>query len=141
MSLYALDSDILSLFEQGHPTVTARCAAFSRTELSVTVISIEEILSGWYTLLRKAKSRQQLARAYYRLGESVHFLGSLAILPFSEPAIDRFDQLEALRLGIRAPDLRIAATALEHNATLVTRNTRDFHVIPDLRIEDWSKPS
>ncbi len=32
------------------------------------------------------------------------------------------------------PDLLLAATALEHNLTLVTRNTRDFTSIPDLKL-------
>ncbi len=34
------------------------------------------------------------------------------------------------------PDLFLAATALEHNLTLVTRNTRDFTSIPDLKLLD-----
>lgn len=34
----------------------------------------------------------------------------------------------------RAMDLMIAATALAHDLTLVTRNTRDFHDIPGLRL-------
>jgi tRNA(fMet)-specific endonuclease VapC len=140
MNLYALDSDILSLFERGDPTVKARCASVLRSNLCVTVISVEEILSGWYTLLRKAKARPQLARAYYRLAESVQFLGGLAILPFSEPAIERFEQLKSQRLGIRAPDLRIAAIALESQAIVVTRNLRDFRLVPGLACEDWSQP-
>ena len=32
------------------------------------------------------------------------------------------------------PDLFVAATALEHNLTLITRNTRDFTTIPDLKL-------
>ncbi len=44
-----------------------------------------------------------------------------------------------LRQGVSyaSIDLLIAATALVHDLTLVTHNTKDFARIPDLRIEDW----
>ena len=35
-------------------------------------------------------------------------------------------------------DLQIAATALELEATLVTRNTQDFIDIENLRLENWA---
>jgi tRNA(fMet)-specific endonuclease VapC len=140
MTIYALDSDTISLFHAGHPAVTMRCLAVPRQSLAVTVISVEEVLSGWYKLLRQAKRRDQVARAYFRLAQSVQFLGGLQILPYSEPAIDRFELLKTLKLGVRAPDLRIAATALEHGAIVVTRNLRDFCVVPGLAVEDWSQP-
>jgi tRNA(fMet)-specific endonuclease VapC len=38
----------------------------------------------------------------------------------------------------RTLDLRIAATALVHDLTLVTRNTQDFARVPGLKTEDWS---
>jgi predicted nucleic acid-binding protein len=34
-------------------------------------------------------------------------------------------------------DLKIAAIALVHNATLLSGNLRDFQQIPDLHVEDW----
>jgi predicted nucleic acid-binding protein len=35
-------------------------------------------------------------------------------------------------------DLRIASVALVSNATLLTRNLRDFRHVPDLAVEDWT---
>lgn len=57
---------------------------------------------------------------------------------FPVPAILRFDNLLAMKLGVCATDLRIAAVVLENGAALVTRNLRDFRRVPGLTIEDWS---
>ncbi len=38
--------------------------------------------------------------------------------------------------SIKVPDAIIAATALNHNLTLITRNVSDFKDIPDLLIEN-----
>jgi tRNA(fMet)-specific endonuclease VapC len=53
-------------------------------------------------------------------------------------AAERFHALWIMRLRIGTMDLKIAATALANDATLLTRNTSDFGRIPGLRIEDWS---
>jgi tRNA(fMet)-specific endonuclease VapC len=140
MSRYVLDTDILSLLQDGEPHVCARCAAVPPDWLTISVISVEEILASWFTSLRKAKTRPKLALAYRRLAESARFLGSLQILPFPESAIERFEQFKSLKLGVKSPDLRIGAIAVEHGATVVTRNVRDFQRIPGLSVEDWSKP-
>ena len=34
-------------------------------------------------------------------------------------------------------DLKIASIVLVHNATLLTRNFKDFRPIPGLKAEDW----
>lgn len=37
-------------------------------------------------------------------------------------------------------DVLIGCTALVHNLTLVTRNTRDFVAMPGILLEDWTAP-
>lgn len=138
MTLYILDTDTLSLLQHGHPKVSQECAARHPSDLAITVISVEEQLSGWYTLLRKARRPEDLARAYQRLVDTVRTMARLTILPFTIPAIARYQQLIRLRLKVGRMDLRIAASVLEHGGTLVTRNTRDFGRVPGLVIEDWS---
>jgi tRNA(fMet)-specific endonuclease VapC len=140
MSLFALDSDTVSLLEKGHATVLARIASHPASEISVPVIVVEEALSGWYTMIRQAKTPRQLALGYDELASAVSVLAGIRILRYTESAVARFHVLSKSKLNVRANDLRIAAIALEHNATVVTRNVRDFIVVPGLTVEDWTRP-
>lgn len=139
MSLYVLDTDILTLFQAGHPAVLAHVQACSPEQLATTIISIEEELRGWYTKLRRAKKPNQIARAYQHLTDTVRFFSNLQLLSFTEPAIARYDELRKSHGNIGKNDLRIAAIILEESAVLVTRNVRDFQEIPGLKVEDWSR--
>lgn len=138
MTMVILDTDTLVLFQEGHDEVCRRVLAHGMEALAVTVITVEEQLSGWYTLLRRAKDSQRISRAYQRLADSVMFLGQFRILSFTEEANARFEALKARKLGVRSMDLRIAAIAIEFGGTLVTRNTRDFHQVTELSVENWA---
>jgi tRNA(fMet)-specific endonuclease VapC len=139
MSLFVLDTDILTLFEREHATVVARIADHSHAEIAISVVTVEEQLSGWYAQLRQAKGPERLAWAYRRLAATIRFLRHVKILDFGEAAIQRYDELKRRRLKVRKMDLQIAATALQHGATVVTRNVRDFKCVPGLTVEDWAK--
>src|SRR4029077_3585905 len=123
---HVLDTDIITLYQHGHPRVVQRILAHPMAQLAIAVISVEEELTGWYTKLRQARKRDQLARAYQRLSEAVPFFARFQILSFTEPAIVRYERLRAAHRRIGKNDLRIAAIALEQGATVVTRNSRDF---------------
>ncbi len=138
MSLYVLDTDVLSLFQHGHPALCARIASHAETDLAISVITVQEQLDGWHTRLNRANRPDELARIYQRLADTVRFLSRLQILSFTEPAIHRFDALKALKRNVKKMDLRIAAIVLEHGATLITRNLQDFKRVPNLVVEDWS---
>jgi tRNA(fMet)-specific endonuclease VapC len=132
-----LDTDILSLLQRGDPDVATAFGGFPPGSIAVTVITVEEQLTGWYTLIRRVHGHDQLALAYRSLAENVVSLTGFPILSFEEPAIVRSEAQVALRLGVRKPDLRIAAITLEQGAILVTRNVRDFRRVPGLTVENW----
>jgi tRNA(fMet)-specific endonuclease VapC len=138
MSLYVLGTDILTLLRGGDPAVRRRAAEHDPAEVAITVISVEEQLTGWYTALWRAKRREGLARAYEEPATTTKALAGLPILSFPEPAILRYEQLDALRLNVGKMDLRIAAIVLEHGGIIVTRNVRDFQRVPNLTVENWA---
>jgi hypothetical protein len=75
MTEYALDTDTATLLLRGHAQVCARGAAVKAEQLSVTIITVEEILTGWYSQIRRAKNDEQVLRAYASLQQGVEFLG------------------------------------------------------------------
>src|SRR5262245_29917007 len=136
MSLYILDTDMLTLYEKNHPVVIARVSAHPPAERAITVLTVEEQLSGWYTRIRQAKRPDQLAEAYRRLAKTIRFFARLQIIDYDEPTIARYERLRKQNVKIGRNDLRIAAAVLEQDAVLVTRNVRDFRQVPGLSIED-----
>jgi tRNA(fMet)-specific endonuclease VapC len=80
MSLYVLDTDMLTLYRRGHEAVMRHALTHPPEDLAITVITVEEQLSGWYTLLRRVKASADLTRVYNRLVETVMFLSSTHIL-------------------------------------------------------------
>jgi predicted nucleic acid-binding protein len=60
-------------------------------------------------------------------------LAGITDYPLSDAVVDRSIELRRSR-KMPLPDAIIAATALENDIPLVTRNTKDFRHIPDLEI-------
>jgi tRNA(fMet)-specific endonuclease VapC len=60
------------------------------------------------------------------------------VLEFDSRAAAEFERLQRLRLRIGTMDLKIAAVALTHDATVLTKNFKDFSRVPGLRVEDWT---
>jgi tRNA(fMet)-specific endonuclease VapC len=79
-----------------------------------------------------------LARAYQGLTDVVDMAKTVRVLPFSHAAVDRYLELRRTLRRLGKQDLAIAAIALEHDATVVTRNRQDFDQVPNLLVEDWS---
>jgi tRNA(fMet)-specific endonuclease VapC len=99
MSLYVLDTGILSLYQSGDPSVASHVFRHSSDELAVTIISVEEQVRAWFTLRQRAQSQGQMAYAYERFTRSVKSLSTMMILSFTEAAIDQFERLRKLKSG------------------------------------------
>ena len=71
----------------------------------------------------------------------MRLLADARVLPFDERAAERYGHIRAVleRDGTRLadPDLRIAATALAHEASLVTGNTKHFERVEGLTVHNW----
>lgn len=139
MSLYVLDTDILTLLQTGHATVHGHVNLQAPKSVAITIVSVEEQLSGWYSMLRQSKQDDKLAWAYEQFAINVRSLSGREILDYDLRCIHRYQALQKLKLNVRKGDLRIAAVVLEHSALLVTRNARDFKQVPGLTFVDWSQ--
>jgi hypothetical protein len=63
MISHLLDTDMLTLFQHGHPKVSARCALAPPGSLAIAIISVEEQFLGGYTRARQAKRDDEIASA------------------------------------------------------------------------------
>lgn len=88
----------------------------------LSAVTIGEIERG---IMRQRGTAPAFAEALESWLERIVRLYDDRILPVDIPVARRWGQLNA-RLGNNGADLLIAATALEHGLTVVTRNVRHF---------------
>jgi tRNA(fMet)-specific endonuclease VapC len=60
------------------------------------------------------------------------------VIAFDRSVSSVFEDLTIRRVRLATLDLRIGATGLAYDLTVLTRNLRDFRQIPGLRVEDWT---
>ncbi|WP_129674268.1 type II toxin-antitoxin system VapC family toxin [Candidatus Chloroploca sp. Khr17] len=135
---FLLDTDHVSLDQRGHPIVRARVQAAGSTQVAVSIITVEEQMRGWLAAIRAATTPEARTTAYQRLRMAVEYFASFAVVDYTVQAEALVSDLRKQGIRIGTQDLRIAAIAIVHGITLVTRNTRDFAQVPGLVIEDWS---
>ncbi|MCU0705638.1 MAG: type II toxin-antitoxin system VapC family toxin [Fimbriiglobus sp.] len=138
MAVFILDTDTLSLYQRNHPAVLAAVSARVADVLALVTVTIEEQIGGWSKVARAARTPQQIEHAAQLLSAIAPTWGRFTLFPMTVAALGRFDQLSRAKLNVKGNDLRIAALALDHAATVVTRNRRDFGRVSGLLIEDWS---
>ena len=138
--LYILDTDHISLLQRDNAQVKANLASIDEQKRAVTVITVVEQIQGWLAFIRRAKKEADAARGFERLRQAMAFYLTIQVLPYDAAAVAEFERLRRNKIRIGTQDLCIASIALSRNATVLTRNMRDFSHIPGLKMEDWSVP-
>ena len=130
---HLLDTNICSAHMR-HPAGLAHRFFQHAGNIAISTIVLCELFSGAYKHPNPPKLLLLIA----------DLLTEVAILNFDSACAEEFGKLngDLLRSGIVVSfaDMTIAATAKNHNLTLVTHNTADFQAIPGLRLEDWLTP-
>ena len=139
--MFILDTDHLSLLEWGSgaagQSLRQRILRLPEDEVT-TIITFEEQTRGWLAFQARGRSLEQQVNAYRKLKRHLDIYLGLNVLEFTMKAAREFDRLRTLRLRIGSMDLKIAAIALIADATLLTRNLKDFSRVPGLRLENWT---
>ncbi len=142
MSLWILDTDHVSLVLAGHPQVSRRVAELG-ADVEITVVSVQELFNGWVVRINQAKEIEDFVRLYGKLSQTIALCGRIPIAAFDQVAGDHYQQMmintPSLSKRRLQKDMRIAAIALSTRAILVTRNYRDFSLVPGLPLEDWTQ--
>lgn len=136
----AFDTDILSDLVDRHPVYVHRLQAIPEVDRYVPVVVVEEVFRGRLDGIRKAQAGQtkiSLSRAYDLFAESVQGVRDFHLLPYTATADAQFRQWKAAKVRVGSQDLRIAAIAVAHGATFVTRNARDYALVPGLTFDVW----
>lgn len=139
--MFLLDTDIASLVLHEHERVLARMAKVDPNETALAIITRLEMLRGRIDAIVKSATADELLRAVAGFARTEVFLSQFRIISIDEKAATTFEQLRGNKKlkKMDRGDLLQAAIALANNATLVTRNTKDYASVPNLKLENWAE--
>ena len=128
-----LDSNIISYYLRGDLQIVPRVQALAPADVGVPAIVEYELRYGLLRLPQEA--------AKPRLAALMQLLQPMQRLPFDSDCAAHAARIRAELAAAGTPigphDTLIAATALRYQATLVTRNVREFSRVPGLQWLNW----
>jgi len=132
--MYLLDTNIISYWMRGDKTIIAKIKEQSPSDLSLSTVTLAEILYG----IEKSPIKKRERRLKINQISSL-----LHIYSFDESAAAKYaiirSKLEKTGIIISERDTQIAAIALASKLTVVTHNVKEFTRIDKLIVEDWAE--
>jgi toxin FitB len=138
---YLLDTNVVSELMKPRPNrrVAAWVEATPEELMHLSVITLGEIRKG-IDLLKEDDPRRAALQSWLDRDLRVRFAGRL--LAFDDGVAERWGQVEAVakrqRRTIPTIDAQLAATALHHGLTFVTRNTTHVRHVAVPAFNPWS---
>jgi tRNA(fMet)-specific endonuclease VapC len=133
--MFVLDTNTLVYFFRGEGGVAQRLLSTAPAEIAIPAVVVFELETG----IQKSTDSKK------RRGQLDVLLQATTVLSFglaeARAAASIRATLEQAGTPIGPMDTLIAATAVAHRATLVTRNTREFSRVPGLTVVDWYGPA
>jgi len=141
---YLIDTNALSELRRKQPDayVVRWFELRGAQSLYISVLTLGEIRKGIDGLenLNGQSARRQALNDWLEHDLPTYFLGR--VLTIDAVIADRWGQLQATaKRPLPAIDSLLAATALHHNLSLVTRNVRDFEGLGVLLVNPWDDQS
>ncbi|MBW2065979.1 MAG: type II toxin-antitoxin system VapC family toxin [Deltaproteobacteria bacterium] len=131
--MYLLDTNIISYWMRGDKRIIDRIKKHSPAELSLSTITLAEILYGIEKSPVKKKERR------LKIEEIASLLN---LYSFDEAAARKYAfiraQLEREGTVISERDTQIASIAMANKLAVVTHNVKEFDRIAKLKVEDWA---
>ena len=140
--MIVLDTNVLSELMRSRPAarVVEWVDGHGAQTLAITSITVAELLYG-VARLRQSKRKGHLAAAIEAL---VHEDFADRVLAFDGPAAEHYADIVAERerqgRPISTADAQIAAICCSHDASLATRNVRDFDAAGLTVLDPWTAP-
>jgi tRNA(fMet)-specific endonuclease VapC len=128
---YLIDSDWVIDHLANVPEATELLEGLAGEGIAISIVTYMEVFQG---LLRSPSVAEEEEPRFDTFVEGV------PVIPLSLAVARRCARIretlrrQRKRVNTRALDLIIAAAALEHDLTLVTRNLEDYDDIPELRL-------
>ena len=121
--MYLLDTNVISELRRArtHGAVVAWIGAVADHALHISAVSLSEIQRGIEITRRQDPARAAELEAWAnQIGEGYE------VVPMNGAVFRRWGRLMHGQSEVLSQDAMIAATALVHGLTVVTRNVRDF---------------